>query len=569
MKEFAFEISTFLYLDFQIDEENKTFFIFTKREDEVQIKEKLNSFVNNRFLEFNTFNFNEMVIWKKFYHTLPSKSYRISETEISTSIRLEDNVFIYVDWKEIDKSLKENRPILNYTCYRKFSQSSRQILQKFLENHLKNLKVIKKVIPYVVFKELMEYKAANFEKKTMTELNLYDPNINNEFSHHLSSFTLKNQIKISIFSGDFRMLNEKNINVFPFDLKTGDILSNMFPILKKDSYEKFITELMENNEKSLNKRSFHLIEKREKRKKQIWLYGLLDISKQENYFDYFDDNNTKNGIISIIKTLSKGKSFVKIVTIFLTEVFSSSKELFVEELIEIIGEINQINDSTLENIIFFHPSKEMMLNFSSKIKEKIKQKIIVSHQQNIEWYYLDEKNHDWCCFEPDLNFFLEKAFEGFLRNRPKLENFLFYEKSNKKLLELKETIIEIDLNEERVFVDKLKKCMLLKTFLQEIEKKQWPFLDKEKNANFFQGFKDLGYNKVKLHAFFSPDFPLHPKFLINNTTISTINFKNSIFIKGNEKGKTIQKLRIKRSPYIKVFPSFLKIKIFNIYSERE
>jgi len=508
-------------------------------------------------------DFKESLIWREFYKDFDRKASYFNG-ERTSALKLNENVVIYVDWQRIN----EQKPCFYYSVYRKNFAETLRILEEKLSFYEKKFKRITHIISKDLYEKILSSKTINIENKTSTEISFYNPELQNESWLFLGSFLLKSGLKISLYQGFVKEYDNKIYNAFPFDVKNGEILSHFFPRIHLKIIEEFLKEFNDDKEKGNIKHFYHIIE-RDKRPnlkllinktKRIFLYPVENMQNAENFIDFFEEFNIGYDLLEIMKKISLEN---KGLNVFLTEQFAKNEEEFLEE---IIGFLMKINDKNLliTKVNLFHNSQNLMKELFEKLK-----KIEVFNRKNekideeYQWFFIEESlRGEWRKFEKESQKFIEISFNNFKKNPEKpLFSHLKEGKTQENSAKTQGIKIEIDMKNDRVFIDFFKKSMFLKTFLTEINEKEFAFL-LENNEKLLKDYKEIGIDNFEVFALWNKEDEKCIGKLRNNTQVSLFNFKRNMHII-EDMGVGSRRYLIRRTPVLKKVNNIEDFEIFH------
>ena len=332
-----------------------------------------------------------------------------------------------------------------------------------------------------------------------------------------------------------RITNLSNPVLIPISSK-GELLEReIFGVKFEALQEKIIKSLKkENNQKTkIFSLKFPLFN--QKKKNLVICYKLSDLSKPENYIDFFDEFNLKLGLLEFLSL--NVSSYTENITIILHK--NMDKTVF-DEFFEFFSFLKNRKASLdqegnlvkLKKIYIFHPEQQFILDFSDFIKKKqIEVKIQPNDEKfkDISWFYGKEKK----VIDSWNNRLIEKAYEQWRVDR-KNEKFIILLPKDKKDKNM--ITIEYNILNKTLCIGK-GRIAILETFLKEDSLNEWSFLKDEEISKFYE-------EKMIFYAKFNPS----SNQLINFSQILYINFlQGTISFSNGTKEKLMSNIRLKQA----------------------
>lgn len=273
----------------------------------------------------------------------------------------------------------------------------------------------------------------------------------------------------------------------------------------------------------------------QKNKNLLICYKLSDLSKPENYIDFFDEFNLKSDLREFLSL--KVCSYTENITILLPK--NVDKTVF-EEIFEFFSFLKNLEankdqeekEIKLKKIYMFHSEQQFIMDFSDFIKKKqIEVKIQPNDEKarDISWFYGKEKK----ALDSWNNNLIEKAYEKWRADR-KSENFIILLPKDKK----DKNIITIEYNilNKTLLIGK-GKIAILETFLKEDSLNEWTFLKNEEIIKLYE-------EKMIFYAKFNTS----SNQITNFTQILYINFlESTISFSNGSKERLMSRIRFKQT----------------------
>lgn len=536
---------------FEEDLPNKQFYTYGPTNLHQNFLSKLETFINDRFLEFHSFNFEEPLFLLDILQEFQRKIFQLAINYDNFSlVNLSENLPIYINLEKQDLG----KPLLFFSCFRRDKAQAFSYFTKHLKYLRTKLQTRTILVPKPIFSALLQRKRLeNIEKTAQVEIRLFDPS-SNDTSQLISRFSLKNKLLIGLFHGFPQQFRNDIYNAFPFCFLTGETLPPVFPRIIPSLFSEFKSTFDLDKEKGLRKPFYQIIERGQKKlkklsipNKRLFLFPVKNMWDKENLFDFFEGFDFLYGITEILKYITiKEKKTIEGLNVFLPS-FGNGVLDPLKEVEKLLFELSQWEEFPVKSLRFYHCEIEVLFEL---------RELLQRHEEGYEglkgekyilpkWCYLDRGlQGDWLDFLGLQGEFLEKAYQIYINNAKK-QKFLFFEAGKEKAL-----IIRILIKKERVFIEQFKRNMALMTFLNELDKDEWAGFIKEFDK-FITCYKELGVEYLDIYACWNRLDGMNIAKLKNNTNICCFDLKESFYIIGNEKGMKIKRVLIKRKPLLK------------------